>query len=422
MKSSVQRISGKMVKIYGKSGYADGSMIVLGKIFYRFIALNIIKLLKKMIKTSSESRIVIESRPDFGDNGRSIYEYMIEHKYNRKYKIVWLVEEPKQFASFKKRNVKFVRKFGRYHRKRTVRAFYHVLKSKYIMFTHACRWAGTKTSNQVYINLWHGCGYKGVRGEEGGTNEFDYCLVPGTLFIKTKSEFFSCDENKILPIGYPRYDEMRRNNKNADRLLKSYNDKSNKNILWMPTFRDSEQLLYYKDPISSIIGIPLMKTVLDFGRVDEMCRKNNVNLIIKWHRNVLGCSAQKNAFTNLFFLDNTTLDEQDIKLYELLPKTDALITDYSSAAIDYLLLNKPIGFTLDDYEDYERTRGFVFEDAKAYMPGKHMYQLDDLEAFIKEIAADQDDFAKAREKMLPEAHNITDNYCHRILEHFGITI
>ncbi len=39
-----------------------------------------------------------------------------------------------------------------------------------------------------------------------------------------------------------------------------------------------------------------------------------------------------------------------------------LVSDYSSVAIDYLLLDRPLGFTLDDYEAYTESRGWVFDD------------------------------------------------------------
>lgn len=41
-------------------------------------------------------------------------------------------------------------------------------------------------------------------------------------------------------------------------------------------------------------------------------------------------------------------------LYEILPHTDLLITDYSSVYFDYLLLDKPIVFTPTDLGEYSK--------------------------------------------------------------------
>ena len=39
--------------------------------------------------------IVIESHNDFDCNGGAFYDYLIDHGYNKKYKIVWLIKNTK---------------------------------------------------------------------------------------------------------------------------------------------------------------------------------------------------------------------------------------------------------------------------------------------------------------------------------------
>lgn len=416
----VKRGKKKVKRFVNKYGYRDGMKVTIAKAWYKFIGRPTIKILKKMINKGNDHYIVMESRPDFTDNARALYDYMIEKNYNKKYHIIWLVDSPEFYKEYRCKNVKFVRKFGKYHRSRTVAAYYYTLKSKYVIFTHACRWVEKKNKNQMYLNLWHGCGYKAAREEEGMTNVFDYCLVPGDVFVETKKQFFCCGADKILALGYPRYNLLKKNNPKAKEFLNQLNPNAVKNILWMPTFRDSEQLLHYEDPIPAIIGFPLMRTVYDFQKLDELSRAAKVNLIIKWHRNSSHCNGEKVNYTNVFYLDNDDLAENNLQLYELIGETDALITDFSSVAIDYLLLDKSIGFTMDDYDDYERTRGFVFEDAKKYMPGTYMYNLEDLGRFLHDIAEGKDEFKAKRDAIMPETHNQTEDYCARILEKFGI--
>ena len=107
-------------------------------------------------------------------------------------------------------------------------------------------------------------------------------------------------------------------------------------------------------------------------------------------------------------------------MYEMIARTDALITDFSSVAIDYILVDKPIGFTLDGLADYAKTRGFAFEDPREYMPGEHLYNLDDLEKFIKNVSNGVDLGKELRSKVIDETHNKTDDYCKRILDRFEI--
>ena len=110
---------------------------------------------------------------------------------------------------------------------------------------------------------------------------------------------------------------------------------------------------------------------------------------------------------------------EDRTMYHL---SDALISDYSSVAIDYLLLNRPIGFTLDDYDAYTESRGWVFEDPLEYMPGEHIYNVQQFEQFVLDVKNGKDDYENQRKAILAKTHNVTDNYCKRVLDYFKITI
>lgn len=104
------------------------------------------------------------------------------------------------------------------------------------------------------------------------------------------------------------------------------------------------------------------------------------------------------------------------------PFFDALVTDYSSIATDYLLLDKPIVFTLDDYKEYTASRGGLYpENAKDYMSGYHVYTKDELEMALCEIAEGKDIYASVRHKILPEYNAYADgNSSKRILDAIGI--
>ena len=48
--------------------------------------------------------------------------------------------------------------------------------------------------------------------------------------------------------------------------------------------------------------------------------------------------------------------KKQIKLYELIGISDGLLSDYSSVAVDYLLLDRPLGYVLADYNIYKEKR------------------------------------------------------------------
>ena len=110
-------------------------------------------------------------------------------------------------------------------------------------------------------------------------------------------------------------------------------------------------------------------------------------------------------------------------MYEtnMMAKTDAMITDYSSVFIDYLLLDKPMGFIATDFAEYEQSRGVPFDDFLEILPGQLIYTLDDFKGFITNVKNSVDLYKQKREKLLPQVHDYTDGKsCERIKDYFNL--
>lgn len=120
---------------------------------------------------------------------------------------------------------------------------------------------------------------------------------------------------------------------------------------------------------------------------------------------------RKKEYTNIIFINNEDLKKEDIELYSILHYTDALISDYSSISVDYMLLNKPIAYSLDDFKQYNNSRGFVFENPLEYMSGHHLYNMDDLLSFLEDVCSGRDIYVDKRALIMSEFHNLSDNYC-----------
>ena len=58
-------------------------------------------------------------------------------------------------------------------------------------------------------------------------------------------------------------------------------------------------------------------------------------------------------YSTIHLLTEEIISEQYGTLYTFLGTTSALITDYSSVFLDYYLLNRPVAFTINDYEEYK---------------------------------------------------------------------
>ena len=107
-------------------------------------------------------------------------------------------------------------------------------------------------------------------------------------------------------------------------------------------------------------------------------------------------------------MTNDDLDKKNIQLYELLAKTDALVTDYSSVYYDYLLTDKPIGLTVDDFKEYIKARGFVYENPQDILKGEYINDTDELIKFFEDVKNGADPHLEERTAVKNKLHEIHD--------------
>ncbi|MFZ2947501.1 MAG: CDP-glycerol glycerophosphotransferase family protein, partial [Blautia wexlerae] len=224
--------------------------------------------------------------------------------------------------------------------------------------------------------------------------------------------------------GYPRYDMMLKGSERADeykkKLLKETD--SEKLILWMPTYRHASSERLNEETLNNEFNIPIIDDADKLLELNKFCKENHILIVIKKHYLQVPYDFGENVLTNIVYLENGDLADNGLQLYEFINCSDALVSDYSSVAIDYLLLDRPLGFTLDDYEAYTESRGWVFDDPLEYMPGEHMYNMQDFENFILDIKNGKDNYKEQRASVRAKTHNVCDNYCQRVLDYFNITM
>jgi len=377
-----------------------------------------------MFARSINDNLILFDSISYSDNAKVLSDYILE---NTKYKVVWLVDNKAKIE--KLNNLKTVNRVyftdSTHKHIYSVAAYYYALKARCVFYTHNFHWVGRKNKGQLFVNIWHGSGYKASSGIRPA-NAFDYMVVPGKLFVRSKAEFFECTEDEILPLGYPRYDLFKKDGKNKVEDFYTQLGLSNatKIIIWLPTFIFDEHLLSYSNPLPYIFsGMPLLETRKQLHELDDLCAKSNIKIIIKKHHykySPTPFERYREDLKNILVLRDDEFKESAIDLYELLPHTDALISDFSSVSVDYLLLDKPIGYVVADIEDYRNTRGFVFDEPRDYMPGEHIYDFEDLKEFVSTVASGIDKKAEERKNALAVMHSQTENYCERIVNYFQL--
>ena len=129
----------------------------------------------------------------------------------------------------------------------------------------------------------------------------------------------------------------------------------------------------------------------------------------------------KRHFDFLDVYTNEEFNNDGYSLYPLMAQADALIGDYSSASMQFLVLDRPQAYVVPDIEEYGRKRGFIFEDPEAYMAGHIIKTKADFEAFIDDISGNCDKYAEKRQTVRSKVYTYTDaSNCERIADISGI--
>jgi CDP-glycerol glycerophosphotransferase (TagB/SpsB family) len=372
-----------------------------------------------------KNKLVFDSYGDYGDNARALCEYMLQQEYYSGFEFVWLIDNPKRYRGTLSPRIRAVRRKALWDNRISLKAIREVHSAQYVFYTVNVNWAKVAQKDQVFVNLWHGCSFKDNKGNR--RIFFDYYLVTSPFFRDLKAKYWNIPEYdlyKILPLGYPRYDVMKAGSEKARNLVTELKAKRgcSQAVIWMPTFRRSDSKRLNEHSLdNSVFNLPIVLSNEDLIHADKACAQANVLLILKKHRLHRMGTVDTESLTNIIYIDDEWLEDRNVQLYDFLHETDAMITDYSSVGIDYLLLDRPIGFTLDDFESYRESRGFTVDNPLEYMPGKRIYNLSDFEDFIAETGQALDPYREERRAVTDKIHVKCDCYCQSLLEHLNLT-
>jgi len=387
------------------------NVIIQNKI-YRHLDDFIMSLFTPIFKVISlKNTILIESHNDFDCNGGAFYDYLLEHEYNNKYKIVWLLrnKKPRNLPS----NVLAFNIF-----KPNIRKAYYICTAKYMTADHVI--IKKVRNEQKSFYLTHGSiSLKNTAGKILLPSMLDYCLAPSefmkSITAKQTSLEYPC--SKLIVLGYPMHDILY-NNAKGD-LSKITENSYKKVILWMPTFRQNISWNRNDSGLEENVGIPLLNNQNEYLSLNEQLKKNNSLLIIKIHPMQDLNELKIGNETNIKILTASEVKKLNIDNYRLMKETDALISDYSSAAFDYLHCNKPIGYILSDEESYKL--GFIVEDPHSMMAGHMIYTFGDLTKFIEDVIDNNDIYVKDRICLFNKVFYYHDgNSCKRLVDFMGL--
>lgn len=385
---------------------------------------------EKYNNTPLKNLIVFRSGPhassyvrgmDFADNARALFEYMLARGFNETYELVWLVKHPSDFRHITEKydNVRFLSfdwSVSEVPEERD--AYYRVLcLAKYLFMTDAYGFARNAREDQVRIQLWHGCGFKTRVNFVRCEKRYEYTTVISRLYSKIHQDIYGLREDQVLVTGYAKEDWLFHPDREAWERLSV--PKADRYVFWLPTFRMAKTVLAQLNEyeMEGQTGFPIVDNFDKLRKLDKLLEDLNIMLVVKPHPFQDQSRIGQIGMKHIILLDNDLLVDQDIQINQLLGLADGLISDYSSAAVDYLLLDRPMGFTLEDVEEYGESRGFVFDNIRDWLPGAELVSFSDFCQFVREIGQGVDFTREKRQKLKKVMHDYSDDQsCRRITE------
>ena len=244
-----------------------------------------------------------------------------------------------------------------------------------------------KTKGQLFIQTWHGDrGIKqilydawpaGKRATPVMDNELTDYFVIGSDYAERRIKTAFKYSGKVIKNGCPRNDCLVDPYEGVEIRKRLGIEEHKKILLYAPTMR---------------VGMPTVKSYLDIQ--DTLEHLNNRGgdwvCIVRAHPKSLGIEIQEGGD----IINGSSYPDMS----DLLMIADALITDYSSCAGDFILRKKPVILAQFDKNDYKRDLCVDINEAGFLVA----YTQEELDRFFDELS--DGDF---------------DDNCERVLRYFG---
>ena len=280
--------------------------------------------------------------------------------------------------------------------KRSFRAAWAFLTSRYVFFTHQC-FTMHFPRNVVSVNLWHGMPIKKVGWMQPGGRG------PRARYELATSDFWTpiiraCMRpwGEVLVNGLPRCDRFSASGcAGVKERLGGEAASCARLAVWLPTFRQTvigDDLRDGRD-FNNVAQMP----GFDADRFDAWLAARNMVCVLKPHP--LGPKPELRTSGNLRILDDAALAAQGLTLYSLLGGADMLLTDLSSVYVDFLALDRPVIHAFADRREYEGGRGFTFEWTEDYLAGPLVEDMAGVERAMDEAGAGRDAHAADRARL-----------------------
>jgi CDP-glycerol glycerophosphotransferase (TagB/SpsB family) len=306
-------------------------------------------------------------------------------------------------------------------------ALTYILSSGTVVLSHSSREAflSRRRPGQRVINVWHGVALKRIeslmrtvprdfddffrrRFIKRNARLYDAMIASGAVDRVVMTAAFRVPFDSVHPVGLPRYDyldetvplprDLQAENETVRRLLAGRSL-----LLYAPTFREKHR------PALSYLDCEALAAIRDF------CRRTGSAFGIRTHPYEAALLRQSAITDDDLVIDLGTDRFQEPNL--VLRHCSALIVDYSSIWVDFLLRDRTLVAFVPDLNEYGNDeRGFIYDQDRVF-PGPMVTDVGALLGVLERAHASgfapimPERHAFARELLMPPAGE-----CRRVSE------
>jgi len=361
--------------------------------------------------------ILFESYPNFSGSAYEVYIRMLMQGYAKKYCMLWAVDVADAKKDMPFPTVPFFHNTPEYQQ--TILSATHLIvdSNRYI----------NKGEADFRIHLRHGCSFKKCTDYYSKIGDIDAIITTSDAMKAIDEQVWpaSC-KGKFIVTGLPSNDRLfTPTNIYANGFMKELtgtDTKYDKIIGWLPTFRQhryGDKNINHKYPF----GIPLIKSNDELGQLNQLLAAKNMVMLIQMHHAQAANYTKPGKFSHIKFVTQALKDKFHITNGDLMGFFDAMVTDYSAAYHEYIILNRPIALTIDDIGEYANSVGFCYSYTD-WIKGHYCITLAQLKNFITDIGDNADKFYDDRSSAQKRIHKYVDNSSSnrviQLLQHRGI--
>lgn len=347
--------------------------------------------------------ILFESYPDFSGSALEIYNELVKRGYDKKYDLIWTV-----YSTFNE-STKY--KIVKFHGCNSTEKQSILARTKVIIDSN--RYIQKPRPDVFRLHVRHGSCLKNTVSYNRGIGQVDAILTTSKEMLKCDCRIFpQAIKDKFIITGYPATDKIfnphNLYNCGFIKELVGSDNHFSKIISWLPTYRQHRLSPNTGSKKVFPYGLPLIKSPTEWDKLNEVLKQNNMLLLVHPHHAQAKNYKQLSDTTNIKFVNEHLKLKYNLANTDILGNSDALITDYSAAYHEYIILNRPIALTIDDLVEYSQSCGF-FVNYLDWIKGDYLLAIDDLVNWFNDLSKGIDRSKSEREAALHKIHDNIDN-------------